>query len=181
MKIDHANTKEQLRKIKKLYTLSFPLCERKPFSMMISKQEKGDMEIMYIEDDDGTFSGLAITVLYKDIVLLDYFAISPEYHGKGKGSQALKMLIERYKDKRFFLEVESTKDNCKDIETRKRRKNFYLRNSMTESGIDVILFGVPMELLVCNCNISFEEYFDVYDKTFGKMISKNVKRNTDNK
>lgn len=175
MKIEHAKTKEQLEKIKKLYIKAFPLCERKPFSMMLKKRSEKMMEIMCIEEDDGTFVGLAITVLYNDIVLLDYFAILDEQRCNGKGSQALKILTERYKDKRFFLEAESTKEECKDIAVRKRRKEFYLRNGMTETGIDVVLFGVPMELLTYNCMVSFEEYHTVYDKVFGKIISNNVK------
>ncbi len=176
MHINHASTQIQLNNIRDLYKNSFPSSERKPFRMMLQKRKNKSMEIMCIETDDDVFLGLAITVLYDDMVLLDYFAISDKYRGEGIGSQALRMLQERYKDKRFFLEIEDVKSESKDIYTRKRRKNFYLKNNMTETGIDIILFGVNMELLVYNCDITFDEYHSLYDNVFGKLISSHVKQ-----
>lgn len=62
-----------------------------------------------------------------------------------------------------------------NIEERKRRKNFYLRNNMKEMHVNATLFGVPMELLGYHCDVSFEEYQQLYIENLGKFAKKNVK------
>ena len=73
MKLIEAINQNQLEKIQNLYNEAFPLPERKSFSRLIQTRDKGNAEILAIENDD--FLGLAITAIYKDLVLLDYFAI----------------------------------------------------------------------------------------------------------
>lgn len=175
MKLTEAYQKKQLIKIINLYRKSFPRAEKKPFLLMLKKRKEGSMEILSIEDDNGGFLGLAILVLYRDLVLLDYFAVSPKQRDGGIGSAALQMLKARYFDKKFFLEIESTKGEAANIELRKRRKEFYLRNGMTNLPFDVNLFGIDMELLGDDCSFSFHDYYELYQKVFGKMIAGRVK------
>ena len=49
-----------------------------------------------------------------------------------------------------------------------KRKNFYLRNGLTETALYVKLFGVEMEILSDSCKINFEEYRRLYTDTFGE-------------
>ena len=51
------------------------------------------MEILSIENDTGDFLGLAITILYNGIVLLDYFAVDDSQRDGGIGSAALHLLF----------------------------------------------------------------------------------------
>lgn len=162
----------QMRQIYELYMEAFPEEERKPFELMQQKVQEGKMEILAIEEEG--FAGLAITVLYEDRVLLDYFAIAPECREKGVGSRALQMLKERYKEKCFFLEIELIDEKAINNAERIRRKAFYKRNGMKEVGVRVCLFGVDMELLTAQKPLTFESYFEVYDKIFGGKISRNV-------
>ncbi len=118
--------------------------------------------MLSLESDSGDFLGLAITVLYEDLALLDYFAVSPEARGKGTGSEALKLLKEKYADKRFFLEIESTLDPQNCPEERSRRKSFYLRGGMKVMPFEVDLFGVNMEILTNGCNVTYEDYHSLY-------------------
>lgn len=163
-------TKKQLKLLKKLYLSSFPKYERKPFALMQLWEKLGKMEILCIGSDTD-FGGLVITVLYRDLVLIDYFAVCEEIRGTGIGSQAIDLIRERYKGKRIFLEIESTLKPCKDLSIRKRRKSFYLRNGLTECGISVMLFGVEMELLVFDKSVTYEEYYGLYKNLGGRIIT----------
>ncbi len=160
-------------KIKKLYMSAFPLNERKPFKL-IKQKAKGSETDVWMLEKDREFVGLAITMNADDMVLLDYFAIHEKMRGGGHGSEALKLLREKYAMKRFFLEIESVYEEAPDLEARKRRKMFYLRNGLTEIGIMAKLFGVNMELLGFDCKVSFEEYRGLYRKIYGTWAEKNV-------
>lgn len=158
----------RLARIEKLYREAFPAQERKPFQLILDKRAEGDVEIQSIEGESGQFYGLAITILYQDMVLLDYFAIQPEQRGNGIGSQAFALLRGKYAGKRFFLEIERTGVEAENALFRQKRKAFYLRNGMQESFLFVRLFGVEMEVLVDGCSICFEEYKRLYTDTFGQ-------------
>lgn len=160
-------------KIKKLYMKAFPLNERKPFKLIKQKAAGSETDVWML-DEGGEFLGLAITMNAEDLVLLDYFAIHEKKRSGGCGSRALKLLREQYTGKRFFLEIESVYEETPDLEARKRRKNFYLRNGLSEIGIMAKLFGVNMELMGFGCKISFEEYRGLYRKIYGTWAEKNV-------
>lgn len=169
-----AGQKQQLKQIKALYKQAFPKAERKPFFLMQKKQREGSMEIWSIEDEKGEFVGLAIMVLYRDLALLDYFAIAPEKREGGMGSKAFQMLKKQYGDKRFFIEIESPKIESYNREQRIRRKAFYIKNGMAVLPFMVKLFGIEMEILADNCTLDFEEYSGIYRDIFGRFISRNV-------
>lgn len=173
MKIIKADSVKQLSDIEKLYLEAFPKAERKPFAMIKKLCKLGKSEMLCLESDNGDFVGLAITVLYENFVLLDYFAISPEGRGKGTGSEALRLLKEKYVGKRFFLEIESTLDSQNCPEERTRRKIFYLRSGMSVMPFEVDLFGVHMEILTNGCTVTYEDYHNVYRSVLpAPMLSK---------
>lgn len=164
----------QIFNIYKLYIKSFPKNERKPFFLMLIMWKKKTFEILSIEDDKGDFVGLAIVIRHKDLALLDYFAISSKKRNSGAGSKAFYLLKEKYKEQRFFLEIEDTSVESIDSVNRIRRKNFYLKNGMSSLAFKVKLFDVEMELMGDNCNITFEEYHSIFKHLFGTRINKNV-------
>lgn len=164
----------QWLKIYSLYKSAFPRYERKPFSLITGLHKKGNADVWVIEND-GFFSGFAITMNSRDLVLLDYFAISPRKRGCGIGSEVLKKLQSIYSGRRFFLEIESVYSETENISERKRRKQFYLSNSMTEMKIMADVFGTHMELLGYDCSVSFEDYQSVYTDNIGKWISGRLK------
>lgn len=170
MQLLNATSPEQLEKIHTLYEDAFPASEKKPFQFILQKRETGNFEILEIVDESGVFCGLAIMMLYENLVLLDYFAIAPECRGNGVGSAALKLLQERYAGRKFMLEIESTvggEQTLPDVEkhARLRRKSFYLRNGMRPMDFGVDLFGVEMEILVCGESVTYEEYYSVLKST----------------
>lgn len=167
MRITKATTETALANIERLYLQAFPAVERKPWELLLKKQAEGTMELFSLEDEDGSFLGLAIMAYDQDLVLLDYFAVSGERRGQGIGSTAIKTLQEFFKEKRFVLEIESTKHPSEDLEIRKSRKSFYLRNGLHPMDFDVNLFGVEMEIL-SNCeSLDYEEYLNIYVNACG--------------
>lgn len=176
MKLTEARSSEQLEPLKKLYEEAFPPEEKKPFAFILQKREENIFEILRIEDEDGKFLGLAIVILYQDLALLDYFAIEKAERGKGTGSKALQLLQERYGARRFFLEIESTKEECDDLDNRLRRKHFYVKNGMGGMDFLVDLFGVNMELMTYRCQIGYEEYHKIFEDILPAGMSEKVRR-----
>lgn len=174
MELVVANTEEKLEKIKELYLKSFPEEELKPFSLLIEKSREGLGEMLCIEED-GEFKGHALMALYKDLALLDYFAICEDKRGCGIGGKVLALLQERYADKRFLLEAETLSVPCDNKKQRQRRMNFYHRCGMVEDGMLVEVRGVAMDVLVPKEKVSFEEYCDLYRNVFGEEIYRQVK------
>lgn len=157
--------------VENLYMAAFPENERKPFEMIREKNRQRVTDVWMIEED-GEFSGFAITMNGEDLVLLDYFAVCEEKRGQGLGGKSLRALQEQYQGKRFFLEVESLKVSADNMEERRRRKQFYLNNGMKELGVYAKLFGVEFELLGYDCEVTFGEYFSLYDAIYGQYASK---------
>lgn len=175
MRLTQDLSRARLSDIKNLYLRAFPAAERKPFFIIRKKQAEGSMEILSIENDDGDFIGLAITILYNNIVLLDYFAIDDNRRNGGVGSAALHLLFERYSGKRFLLEIEAPDIPSENTQERIRRKAFYLRNGMTVMPFRVNLFGIEMEILTNGLQVSFEEYHSIFTHLFTPWMASKIK------
>ena len=176
MKLTQDLSRTRLSDIKNLYLRAFPAAERKPFYMIRKIQSEGSMEILSIESDAGDFLGLAITILYKDIVLLDYFAVDDSQRNNGTGSSALRLLFERYSGKRFLLEIEAPDIPSENTPERIRRKAFYLRNGMTVMPFRVNLFGIEMEILTNGPQVTFDEYHAIFTNLFSPWIASKIKQ-----
>ena len=158
--------------VKRLYKKAFPRVERKSLLLIKKKEKQGSAKIFEIQCD-GAFCGLLITAVNNDVMLIDYFAVSEEMRNKGIGTAALSEFLTLYKNQyRIFLEIELATDGDAKKQARKR---FYLRNGLKESGVEVTLFGVPMELLHCTDLVAFDEYHTLYENVFGAKFAKNVK------
>lgn len=164
-----------LEKIEGLYSRSFPEEEKKPYDIMVKNSRQGKGEMLAIMED-GRFLGHALTAFCEDLVLLDYFAVEDDLRGQGVGGRALSLLKERYADRRFFLEVESTQVACDNMEQRIRRKRFYHDNGMKDGGLTVNVRGVVMEVLVADRGLTFDEYRGLYRHAFGEAIYRQVRK-----
>ena len=186
--------RNQLENVQRLYEASFPKSEKKPFAFMLQKQKEGVFDILAIEDEQGTFCGLAIMMLSGGRALLDYLAIEPDCQGGGKGSSTLAELRERYGEERIVVEIESTAEtdgtgafgepgkeggsagnSVSGRNERLRRKAFYLRNGMVPMDFLVELFGVEMEVLTFGSEITFEQYHAIYEEVLPKTLAGKVR------
>ena len=141
----------------KLYLEAFPASERKPWGMICRMYRKGRTDIWCLVCG-GKFVGLAMTINGPDVILLDYFAICKSCRGQGMGTAALKAILNQYRDKGLFLEIESTLEPCPDLAMRQRRKKFYLNCGLQQMHTTAFLFGVKMELLGVGCHLDFGQY-----------------------
>lgn len=174
MKLEQANEEKQMKAIVTLYEKAFPEAEKKSFGLILEKSREGNVDLLYIEEDEA-FLGLAIVAIYKDLALLDYFAIDADLRGKQNGTRALKLLMQRYKNKRFFLEIETPDAPCENKRQRLRRKDFYVRNGMKETSMLVVLSGVEMNVLTDGSDLNFEEYHELYAQAYGQKTADEVR------
>ena len=157
-----------------LYRTAFPRAERKPFSMIRRMTRLGKTDIWCVVES-GHFSGIAITINGPDKILLDYFAVEKAKRGSGVGTAALKKLMERYADKGFFLEIESTLEQLPDLAMRQRRKRFYLSCGLQELGVEAELFGVNMELLGVRCTMDYPAYQNFYRDNYSQWAADHIR------
>lgn len=169
-----ADTQKRISQVQELYLQSFPKEERKPFSLILAKREEGVSEILCAENTSGDMLGEAILIQQEDLVLLDYFAVAPEFRGSGIGSSILKQLQERYSGRRFLLEIESTQNPSDNHEQRLKRKRFYTKNGMKCMDYIVSVFDVEMEVLTFDCEVCFEQYRSIYEHVFGTKAAERI-------
>lgn len=130
-----------------LYEEAFPPEERKPLDYMLIGAHAPAYEVLVISAEDVRVAGLAITVRHGDLVMLDYFAVSPALRGRGIGRAALPMIRERYSNARFFLEIERPVEGCGNYTQRVRRQAFYASAGMVSTSVSAYVYGTEMELL----------------------------------
>ena len=157
-----------------LYQTAFPKNERKPFSRITSMVKVGRADLWTIRRD-GKFAGFAATVNGPDIVLLDYFAVKRSLRGLGVGREALKALMEHYRDRGIFVEIESTLAEAENQQERQKRKEFYVNCGMEPMGTEADLFGVRMELLGVRCHLDFESYRSFYRDHYSPWAAEHIR------
>lgn len=163
--------------IYRLYCTAFPSYERKPFSVIRSMQKKGKSDVWYFEQNK-KFAGLVTTINSDDVILIDYFAVSPESRGRGIGSEIIVQLKDYYSGKGIFVEIESVFEECENPKERLRRKQFYINNGLLPMKVMVILFGVKMELMGINCTMTYDEYYAFYRDNYGEFAANNIRESS---
>ena len=144
-----------------LYDKAFPEQEKKPLQVMEQLVADGKMEMLVLVDED-EFAGLAINLIDEEQnrALLDYYAIAHEKRNGGYGSKGLEVLLERFKNYKYIFEIETQDEKAENAEERKRRKAFYLRNGLKETGLFVNVYDTDFELLTPDGELTFWEYVD---------------------
>ena len=173
IQLQKVNKAGQWLRIYLLYLSAFPSTERKPFTMIRRMTGLGKTDTWCVMEN-GRFAGLAITINGPDTILLDYFAVEKARRGSGVGTAALKKLMNRYGDKGFFLEIESTRDAAEDLAMRQRRKRFYLSCGLQELGVEAELFGVNMELLGVRCSLDYTAYRNFYRDNYSQWAADHI-------
>ena len=171
-----ATSKLDFKNIKNLYKKAFPKCERKPFKKILQLNSINACDVFCITDEEQNFYGLVITIKHKNLALLDYFAICPQFRNQGIGSNVLKQIQNLYKPNTLIIEIEDASDGlAKNIYQRIRRRSFYLKNNMNLQNFKVNLFGCPMEILTYNGDISFNDYHEIFKQFFNQKFYSKIR------
>lgn len=99
--------------------------------------------------------GMEYILKHENTIYLFYLAVNNQYKGRGYGSQVLKDLIKRYKEKVIILCTEKPDRNCKDIKS--RRKEFYIKNNFYSTDTIIKYMGVEFEVLCTSNNFVIKE------------------------
>ncbi len=143
-KIAVANANE---KIKQLYETAFPENEQIPWNDLM--RLVGEMPLDFTTYYDGEdFIGFTIVYPRKSFNWYWYFAVREELRGKGYGQQILTQLIEKYKGQTCVLDMESPTQVSENIDQRKRRHNFYLRNGFRDTNIFRTYNDITMTIMM---------------------------------
>lgn len=151
---------------KNLYKNAFPAVEKKPFSL-IEQLTAAGKAVMYAFEDNDIFLGMAVLLKSDNVLLLDYFAIASNERNKGLGGKALSLIKDLAENRKLILEIERDDVLAKNAEERRRRKAFYMKNGIKETGIFAKVYHTDFEILGYNGTVTFDEYYQTLKETLG--------------
>ena len=133
--------------IRQLYESAFPKEEQIPWSDLLRLIDEMHLEFTaYYEGED--LVGFFIIYPRPTFNWYWYFAVREELRGKGYGQQILAMVIERYNGQTSVFDMESPRQECGNIEQRKRRHAFYLRNGFRDTNVYKTFETVEMTIMM---------------------------------
>ena len=161
--------KQQWSEIKEIYMEAFPKCERKPF-FLLRQSIKRKKAVLAVAAEGTQLLGFTVFVVYKDMVMIDYLAVSSKIRSRGTGSRILEHICGQFPDKKIVLLIERVDDMAENCQQRTARRRFYLKNGFTSSGIFITGAGGDMEVLNYGGTVSQEEYMDLQRYALGKLF-----------
>lgn len=150
--------------VKHIYFEAFPKKERMPFPMMVAMSKLWNTQFLAFYDND-TLCGFVYLALNKKIVFVMFLAVDKSLRSKGYGSVILREIKNKYPNKKIIISIEPCDDNSSEIELRKRRKAFYMRNGYKETGYLMKLNGIVQEIIITNGDFvkkEFRSFFALY-------------------
>ena len=130
-------------RLRKLYESSFPPEEQIPYDRLIEMFSLFDIDFSTFYDGE-KLVGMWVVNRTPKYNWGMYAAVPEELRGKGIGQKLLTLQLEKYlKDKKPFIgDVESPLEaNAPNLEIRKRRYNYYIRNGFKDTGVSYIFRG----------------------------------------
>lgn len=158
--------------IKRIYFEAFPKEERMPFPLMVAMSKLWNTQFFGFYDGDVP-CGFTYLASSRNLVFVMFFAVDGPLRSKGYGSLILQQLKSKYPDQKIIVSIEPCDASAPDIELRKRRKSFYMRNGYHETGHMMKLNGVVQEILVANGTFLKKEFFSFFVRySFGSIYPK---------
>lgn len=164
MQIRKENVKLSNADVKHIYFDSFPKNERMPFPLMVAMSKLWHTEFFGFYDGD-KLCGFAYFAHNSKLVFVMFLAVDRTLRSKGYGSAILKIIQNKYPDRKIIISIEPCVQNAPDIELRTRRKEFYIRNGYKETGYMMKLNGVVQEIIIANGEFNkdhFRNFFVLY-------------------
>lgn len=168
MEILNAGEK-QWKEIRQIYFEAFPKSERKPFYTVRRSVKKGKAQMLAAMEKD-TLLGFVMIIPYRDMVMVDYLAVSGKIRSQGTGSKIMREVCGKFPDKKIVLLIERPDETAENREQRIARRKFYLKNDFTSSGIFITGYSGNMEILNYGGRVSGQEYMELQRYALGKLM-----------
>jgi hypothetical protein len=156
-------------KVIDLYKEAFTGAQHIPAWILRYKLKNGKAGFCTLYEDD-TWIGLIYTIEYKDIVFVQFLAISESFRSEGYGSKAMSSMSDMHSGKRIVLNIEALDDQAENYQQRIRRKAFYENSGFSSSGYIVKEPAERLEMLIHGGTISKEEIEAMYRDLFGSIL-----------
>ena len=172
MKLRMQKVKINNKDIKRIYFEAFPKKERMPFPLMVAMSKLWNTQFFGFYDGDIPY-GFIYLASNRKIVFVMFLAVDKYLRSKGYGSFILQQIEKKYPNRKIIVSIEPCDDIAPDIELRKRRKSFYLRNGYRETGYVMKLNGVIQEIMVANGEFIKKEFCSFFlTYSFGSIYPK---------
>jgi len=152
-----------------LYKEAFPGAQRIPTCLLRYKLRSGKKGFDVLYEDDA-WIGLIYSTVYRDIIFVQFLAISESFRSEGYGSKVMKSMRYMQPGKRIVLNIEELNDQAENYQQRTRRKAFYEKNGFSSSGYIVKEPDARHEMLISGGSISKEEIEAMYKNLLGHII-----------
>ena len=160
---------EQWPEIKEIYMEAFPKAERKPYFVLRCSVKKKKAMVM-TASECGQVQGFVVLIPYRDMVMVDYLAVSSKIRSKGTGSYILEQVCRQFPDKKIVLLIERLDDTASNREQRSARRKFYMKNGFTSADIFMTGASGDMEILNYGGRVSDTEYMSLQQYALGKLF-----------
>ena len=157
--------------IKSIYMEAFPKRERKPF-FTLKRSVKKKKAVIMTASEENQILGLVVLIPYKDMVMVDYLAVSSRIRSKGTGSYIMQNVCREFSDKKIVLLIERLEDDADNRDQRIARRKFYLKNGFSSSGIFITGASGNMEIMNYGGKVTLEKYMSLQEYALGKLFFK---------
>lgn len=162
---------EQWAEIKSIYMEAFPKRERKPF-FTLRRSVKKKKAVIMTASEENQILGFVVLIPYKDMVMVDYLAVSSRIRSKGTGSYIMQNVCREFSDKKIVLLIERLEDDADNRDQRIARRKFYLKNGFSSSGIFITGASGNMEIMNCGGKVTPKKYMSLQEYALGKLFFK---------
>ena len=136
------------KQLRELYQTAFPEGEQIPYDDLIHLLDVMDIDYTaYYEGE--MLVGLTMVLRLPRYNWGWYFAVREELRGKGYGQGILTSVLDKYRDGRpFVIDIEYPwQPDAPNLEQRKRRHAFYVRNGLKDTGANRTYNGITFTIL----------------------------------
>jgi len=158
----------EYNRVEKLYEETFLAEERQPFWILKRRAKQGKAEQWNIYNEETWIGWIYIIKLNgKNCIYIYYFAIDPQYRGKGYGTKVLKLILEKYKEYKIILALEDWKEDTEDQEQRIKRHNFYKKFGFKDLPYKQQEPYISFPTMSFGGEVKPDEFKDLIDSYFG--------------
>jgi GNAT superfamily N-acetyltransferase len=153
-----------------IYEKSFPQEEK---YITLDKMIESQGTELYCLVDNEKVLGIIYLIFYKDMIFILYLAVNIKSRSKGYGSYLLKWCLDKYADKKIYLNIEEVKKEVKDYEIRKKRLDFYLKNGFFVTNYISKEELENFNILSNSLEIDIDQY-KILDKVVAKILDEPI-------